>query len=513
MWPAVTGRDAGPSGGLARCSRRAALLLLAAFASGADPAGIRPAGVAGAFYPADATQLAAMVDGFLAKADVPAIPDLVAIVSPHAGYPYSGGVAAYSYALLKGRQYSRVVVIAPSHYEALDFASVYDGSAYTTPLGQVLVDREFAARLAGKSPLIRLSSSGHTVSGERSEHAIEVELPFLQRTLGKFQLVPIIMGDQSYEACRALGVALASLVRGTNTLIVASSDLSHYHPYGDAVRIDHKTLKAIEEWDYLSLARNFQAEIWEACGGGPIVAAMIAAERLGANRAEVLKYANSGDVTGDRSRVVGYGAVAFSKTPKQQASSDPFTLTPAEKQELLGIARQSVGTAVKEHRLWEVPASQSVALMQERGAFVTLKEHGELRGCIGYVSPMKPLALTVRDVAAYAALKDSRFRPVMPDELGQLQYEISVMSPLRHVMDVTEIEVGRHGLVMKNGDREGLLLPQVPVEQKWDRGTFLVETCLKAGLPKTAWKSPETDIFEFTSLVFGDSQPGPPARP
>jgi AmmeMemoRadiSam system protein A len=142
---------------------------------------------------------------------------------------------------------------------------------------------------------------------------------------------------------------------------------------------------------------------------------------------------------------------------------------------------------------------------------VTLKEHGELRGCIGYVSPTKSLALTVRDVAAYAALKDSRFSPVTPDELGQLQYEISVMSPLRHVTDITQIEVGRHGLVMRNGEREGLLLPQVPVEEKWDRATFLVETCLKAGLPKMAWKSPETDIFEFTSLVFGDSHPQFPA--
>ena len=122
--------------------------------------------------------------------------------------------------------------------------------------------------------------------------------------------------------------------------------------------------------------------------------------------------------------------------------------------------------------------------MQERGAFVTLKEHGELRGCIGYSAPIKPLALTVRDVAAYAAVKDNRFRPVSPEELGLLEYEISVLSPLRRVLDVNEIEVGRHGLVVKQGDREGLLLPQVPVEQGWDRATFLEKTCVKAGLLK-----------------------------
>jgi hypothetical protein len=262
------------------------------------------------------------------------------------------------------------------------------------------VDQAFAAKLAKASPLIKLSGVGHTPSAERPEHALEVQLPFLQRVLGQFQLVPVIMGDQSYDACRALGVALAKLVAGTNTLIVASSDLSHYHTYDEAVRLDHKTLKAIEEYDYFDLSRNLDLRVWEACGGGPIVATMIAAERLGATQAKLLHYANSGDTTGDHSRVVGYGAVALVK--------------------------------------------------------------------------------------------------------AQLQYEVSVLSPLRRVLDVKEIEVGKHGLVMRHGDQEGLLLPQVPVEEKWNRLTFLEQTCRKAGLPADAWKDPDTDIFMFTALVFGD---------
>src|ERR1035437_9561599 len=228
-----------------------ALALVAGFvllrprsASSAESAKVRPAAVAGSFYPADPTELAKMVDGFLAKAAPPPIADVVALVAPHAGYPYSGPVAAYSYALLKGRKFDRVVVIAPSHYEAFGFSSVYDGAAYSTPLGQVPVDQVFAAKLAKASPLIKLSGVGHTPSAEHPEHALEVQLPFLQRVLGQFQLVPVIVGDQSYDACRALGVALAKLVAGTNTLIVASSDLSHYHTYDEAVRLDHKTLKA-----------------------------------------------------------------------------------------------------------------------------------------------------------------------------------------------------------------------------------------------------------------------------
>jgi len=215
--------------------------------SGGPPTKIRQPAVAGSFYPADPQELAKMIDGFLAKAAPPPLENVVAIVAPHAGYIYSGGVAAYSYALVKGRKFDRVVVIAPSHYEAFGFSSVYDGTAYVTPLGQVPVDTAFAARLAKLDPSIKLSGTGHTPSADRLEHSVEVQLPFLQKTVGQFQLVPIVMGDQSYEACRALGMALAKLVQGANTLIVASSDLSHYHTYDEAVRTDQKTLNAVTE--------------------------------------------------------------------------------------------------------------------------------------------------------------------------------------------------------------------------------------------------------------------------
>lgn len=476
----------------------------------ADSRKVRPPAVAGMFYPRDAKELGAMVDGFLARASVPALPGVVALVSPHAGYPFSGPVAAYSYAALKGRRVARVVIIAPSHYDAFSYSSVYDGAAYSTPLGQVPVDQDFAAKLATMSPLIKRSSRGHSPAGEQSEHALEVQLPFLQRVLGRFQLVPIIMGRQNYDISRALGLALAKLIQGQDTLIVASSDLSHYHTYDQAVALDHKTLAAIEEWDYLSMSRNFENGVWEACGGGPIIAAMIAAERLGAGQAKVLKYANSGDVTSDRSRVVGYGAVALIKSPPNRGAA--FSLKPAEEQELLKIARISVETAVRDHKRYKCPAPASEALTRERGAFVTLKEHGELRGCIGYVAPMKPLYQTVEDVAVFAALKDTRFRPVAAKELAALEYEISVLSPLRRVLDVKQIRVGLHGLVIREGDNEGLLLPQVAPEQGWDRTTFLQQTCLKAGLSPRAWQDEGADLFSFTALVFGDREsPAAPA--
>ncbi|HVP53206.1 MAG TPA: AmmeMemoRadiSam system protein B [Terriglobales bacterium] len=506
-------------------------------AAAPDKPVVRQPLVAGAFYPADPKELQTMVDELLARAAPPAINDpIVALIAPHAGYPYSGGVAAHSYALLKGRKFERVVVIAPSHFDGFPFVSVYDGEAYATPLGTIPVDKAFAAKLAGSSPLIRLSSRGHSSMGSQAEHALEVELPFLQRALGQFNLVPVIMGEQSYEASRALGVQLAKLIQGPGTLIVASSDLSHYHPYDEATSLDRKTLTAVEEWDYLSLLQNLEQRTWEACGGGPIAAAMIAAERLGANRARLLKYANSGDTTGDRSRVVGYGALALVREPPSRGGpGEPVSLSGHDKDELLILARKSAETAVREGKLYQPPVPSSPALLQDRGAFVTIRRKGELRGCIGYTAPVKPLYLGVRDVAAFAAVRDPRFAPVGTRELGDLDYEVSVLSPFRHLRDVNQIQIGRHGLLIKKGKYEGILLPQVPVEERWDRKTFLREIGLKAGLPPTAWQDEEADLFTFSALVFaehqlsalpagdetafprqkglpGERQPGPPSR-
>jgi hypothetical protein len=473
---------------------------------------VRQPAVAGAFYPAGADELTKTIDGFLARAAPRAQGEVVALVAPHAGYPYAGPVAAYAYALLKGRHFARVVVIAPSHYESFDYTSVYDGDAYSTPLGLVKVDKVFAKKLAGMSPSMRLSGAGHTPSRDRPEHSLEVQLPWLQRVLGEFELVPVIMGDQDYDHCRALGVAIAKLAAGGNTLIVASSDLSHYHPYEQAVKLDHKTLAAVAEYDYFDMARNFESRVWEACGGGPVVAAMIAAERLGATRAEVLQYLNSGDTSGDKSRVVGYGAVAITKTAARTAS-DAFSLSRGEQDELLRIARQSVESAVRDRKPYAGDAAGLEALARERGAFVTLKERGELRGCIGYVAPAKPLYATVRDAAMMAALRDTRFSPVSAGELARLEYEISVLSPLRRVLDVREIRVGVDGLLIHKGGVEGLLLPQVAAEEHWDRAQLLEGVSMKAGLSKTAWQDPAADLFRFTAFVFGERRPGAPAKP
>jgi MEMO1 family protein len=473
-----------------------------------DDIRIRRAAVAGSFYPDDPVKLRNMIETFLSQTKRTNLPGpVMGLVSPHAGYIYSGHVAANGYKLLSNRDINRVIVISPSHVASFAGAAVYDGDAYETPLGQVLIDKNFSKKLAQENSLIKLSSEGHeTIRQGRMEHALEVQLPFLQCTLDNFQLVAIIMGDQSYSTCRALGMEIAENIHDEHTIIIASSDLSHFHEYTDASKRDKSLIHAIDEWDYFNLSRNLKSRLWEACGGGPIVATMIACENLQAGNSRVLKYANSGDVAaGNKSQVVGYASIAFYQDKSSKINNTKeFRLSTDEQKYLLNIAKQTVRTAVEDGQVFDCTSGGYDALAIERGAFVTLNKSENLRGCIGYTSPIKPLCETVRDVAISAALKDPRFPAVTPAELDELSYEISVLSPFRKVMDLNQIQIGTHGLLIKYGRSEGLLLPQVATDHNWDRETFLANTCRKAGLPMDTWKNPEADIFMFSAFVFGD---------
>jgi AmmeMemoRadiSam system protein B len=267
--------------------------------------------VAGAFYPGSARVLQRDVDEMLEKAVLPAqFGTLFGIVSPHAGYMYSGFTAAHGYKALKGKKFDAVVVIGPSHQEYFDGITIYPGASYRTPLGEVPINDELRGRIVKGSKCISLSIAGH-----RSEHSVEVQVPFLQRALGSFSFVPVVMGDQSAELCLALADAIASGASGQNVLLVASSDLSHYHPYEDALSLDRRVIEMVESFEPLRLMESLEHRRLEACGGGPIVAVMLAAKKLGANSARVVHYCNSGDVTGDRGAVVGYLSAMLTNEP------------------------------------------------------------------------------------------------------------------------------------------------------------------------------------------------------
>jgi len=270
---------------------------------------IRRSTVAGSFYPADPGTLTGQIEGFLSKVRPGNISNIRAVISPHAGYIYSGQVAAYSFRQVQGSNYDSIIIIAPSHAEYFDFVSVYNGDAYQTPLGTVPVDKDRVTRLDDSGDRIEISPAGHS-----SEHSLEVQLPFLQIALGKdIKIVPVVIGNQSRENVTALGEAIGRLFADENILIVASTDLSHYHPYNTAVSMDMHVRELIESFDSSKLMEDLVRENAEMCGGGPVVSAMIAARLMGADSSIILNYANSGDVSGDKSAVVGYLSAAFYK--------------------------------------------------------------------------------------------------------------------------------------------------------------------------------------------------------
>lgn len=492
--------------GLAICA-----LALGCRAENGEGLVIREPAVAGAFYPADSARLVSQIDRVLRSVAIPAIPEKIwGIISPHAGYHYCGAVAAHGYAAIRGRKTGTVIVVAPSHFEGFGSISVFSGDAYRTPLGNVQVDKALAKRIVSHCQAAVLSTRGHLSKTGRGEHSLEVQLPFLQRALRPgFKIVPIVMGTPASRLCKALAATLVHLGKSRGFLTVFSTDLSHYHPHKNAAKMDQLLIESVREMNYIELAKKLENGKIEACGSGPLLTLVSMANLLGASEIRPLAYATSGEVPPfDKSRVVGYlSAVATKRRGASKRKSGEMNIQHEEKLALLGLARQSI-----ESGLSGAPGPactlDSELLKEKCGAFVTLHKRGMLRGCIGYIQAYKPLCETVVEMAQSAAFRDPRFPPVQKNELPELDLEISVLSPLRKTTDINEIQVGVHGIVITNGRHRGLLLPQVATEQKWDRDTFLQQTCVKAGLGVDAWKDPGTTIEIFSATVFGEKESG-----
>ena len=470
---------------------------------------VRRSAWAGQFYPASPTELTRTIAGLYAAAPKPAVDgDIVAVVAPHAGYEYSGHIAAAAYKLLEGREFEAVVVISPSHTKYFPGSSVYNGGSYETPLGVLPTHTALAKKLSRVAPnTIYLSNMGHT-GGGRAEHALEVQLPFLQIVLGSFKLVAVVMGEQ--QDWHVLGDALASLAQDHSILLVASSDLSHYYPASKALRLDSAVRDGIKRFDPAALSQVFEAGKGEACGAGPMLACLHAARKLGATRSVITGFGHSGEVTGDDSGVVGYLSAVMVRDEGGPAAKHYVlnadlvkqeVLSEGGRQELLRIARQAVASAVYGGSPPEIEKVDK-ALRQRRGVFVTLKVGGQLRGCLGSVEAGTALVELLVRMAVAAATRDPRFEPVGIAELPDLSIELSVLGPLERCEDVDSIEVGRHGLLVRKGERSGVLLPQVASENGWDRATFLRHTCLKAGLPAEAWRDSAATLYMFEAEVF-----------
>jgi AmmeMemoRadiSam system protein B/AmmeMemoRadiSam system protein A len=463
---------------------------------------IRQPAVAGQFYPGDAKTLTKMVDSMLGAAEVPAISGtVVGIQVPHAGYPFSGPTAARAFRLLQGMDSVTVVMLGTSHRVMLDKAAVYAKGAWRTPLGDVAVDEALAKAILAQDEFLADMPTAHA-----KEHSIEVEVPFLQRVLGDFKIVPIMLLQPTFEQCERVGRAIATAAKGKKVVLLASSDLYHGDSYGDANRMDSAAVALMARFDPKAFHAALERNEAQACGGNAITALMVAAREMGADTAVVLAQTNSNDVTGERGGYcVGYSAVAFVAAGRREEESSE--LTELEQKSLLRIARSTLEGHIRSGKVPEAKPLTS-RLGEKRGAFVTLHERGDLRGCIGYVEAVKPLYQAVSDMAVAASTEDPRFPPVRVEELDKIDIEITVLSPLRPLPSPDSVVVGKHGLVIRKGFRSGLLLPQVPVEQGWNREQFLTHTCLKAGLPPNAYKQKDAQLFCFTGQVFGEKELG-----
>lgn len=472
----------------------------------------RPAMVAGGFYPKDPAELARMVDGFLSHAKPPALPgEPLGILVPHAGYAYSGSVAAHGYKTI-GKKVKTVILLGVAHRVPVQGAAVWSHGAFETPLGRIPVNEALSKKIMAASSLIRADTKPH-----ENEHSIEVQLPFLQRTLGEFSIVPLLLNnDRDLEALREIGHAIAEGARGESVLLVLSSDLSHYPTSDLATLVDRTTLSSLGSFDPLFvrdtsealLNREEKALDCAMCGEAAVIAGLSALKEMGANQAVVVGAQNSGETpgVGDPSHVVGYGAVAFVKA----ASPKPFgfSLTEEQKAFLLKSARLSIADGLNGVRYQPHSLSTWANCNFPAAVFVTLREDGQLRGCIGTTEAHNTLLENVRTYARAAAFEDPRFPRLAKNELEKIHIEISLLSRPVPVQSAAEIIPLKHGVVVQKGMKRGLFLPSV-WEQLPDKEAFLSELCSqKAGLPRDAWKNPDVTLSVFTSDAFEE----PPRR-
>ena len=498
---------------------------------------VRPPAVAGKFYEGVPFALDAQVGRLLSTADHPAVKGrLVALVAPHAGYVFSGRCAASVFGLLATGQVSRVIVLGLSHHVAFAGVSLPEVgvTAYRTPLGDVTLDTAACAELRGKP--------GFTVApgADGPEHSIEVELPFLQHTLGKFVLVPLVCGRMDAPTVSVVAEALTGYV-GTGTLIVASSDFTHYGPNYEFVPFATNVEANLKAWlaessgrvaalDLAGFERHCRDTQDTICGRDPIRALMATLLRsrvpvLG----QVVSTATSGDVVGDYRNSVSYAAIGFflaeppapqgtvsagvtnatqtggsMKTATNQAATNSFALTEASQKQLLTIARESIETYLKTGKMKSFEPA-TAELTAPGAVFVTLTQQGKLRGCIGTTEPRGPLYEAVKQLAVAAAVEDGRFMPLTLVELPRTRIEISVLSPLRRVKSAAEIREHTDGVVVRRGGHSGLFLPQV-WEHFATKEDFLDELCRqKAHLPARAWMDPDTELSVFTVFAFEES--------
>ncbi len=469
----------------------------------------RPPAVAGSFYPSSASEIRQMLKIYFAKAPAPDTDqDVLAIISPHAGYVFSGEVAAAAFKQIDPeKEYKTIFIIGSSHRNSFPGASVYSIGNYSTPLGIVNTDLDIAQKLTAENQVLSYDPQYH-----QSEHSIEVQIPFLQYFLKKdFKIVPILLGTQDPKTCQKIAKALKPYFTPDN-LFVISTDFSHYPSYKDAIITDNRIANAIvtnnpdKFLDAVeSCTKKDVANLATGCCSWPsVITLMYLTETMPGIAYKQVLYKNSGDSEyGEKDRVVGYFALSV-----LQQKQNTISLTDSDKKELLLIARNTITTYLKESQTISVNTETlTESLLSPAGAFVTLKKAGELRGCIGHFEADNPLYKIVQQMAIASATQDYRFNAVTLSELKSIDIEISVLTPMQKISNVNTIRLGIDGIYIRKGGRSGTFLPQVATDTGWNLEQFLGHCARdKAGIGWDGWKDKDAEIFVYQAFVFGEKE-------
>lgn len=462
--------------------------------------------VAGSFYPADSTTLSRQVSNAFEQAvKKQSNLDVLAIVSPHAGYMFSAKVAASAFNQIDTtRKYDHIFVIGSSHRVHFEGASIFTSGDFITPLGHIPTDK-LGKELVAQNPVFNDKTSPHI-----DEHSLEVQLPFLQYLLHrKFSIVPILLGTQSPDICKKISIALKPYFNKRNLFII-STDFSHYPDYNQAKEVDAYMADAVKSNNPQKLIdavadienRNAPNLLTGMCGWTSVLTLMYMSSETPGITIRKVDYQNSGDIErGDRSKVVGYVALSFEK-PVTPVSEEVFSLNMEEKKTLLKIARETIDAYIRTKATPTVdPITLTPNLKEHAGAFVTLHINGELRGCIGTFKADRSLYKIIQEMAISAAVNDTRFESVSVQEIDKLKIEISVLTPMRKIESIEEIVLGKHGIYIRKGGYSGTLLPQVAVDQNWTREQFLGYCSRdKAGIGWNGWK--DAELFIYEALIF-----------
>jgi AmmeMemoRadiSam system protein B/AmmeMemoRadiSam system protein A len=485
-----------------------AVFLLASFLPLPAPAGdIRLPVVAGTWYPDSRSELAQMIDQLTVRAQktelrLPPSKKLRALILPHAGFVYSGWTAAHAARVLTPGQFQKVVLLGPDHRVGFTNGAISDASAYQTPLGLIPLHSD-SRQLRSESRLFQSS-----FASDRMEHSLEAVLPFLQVYLKEFTLVPIVLGPSNIAA---IADAVDPLI-DDNTLVVVSSDLSHFLPYPQAKKRDSQTIRLIANFKSQEISKRDNS----ACGKNPILVLLDLARRRHWTPV-LLHYANSGDTGGGRSRVVGYASIAFFEgEPMPEKSQNDHHFNESQGRRLIQLARRTINDRLGIKPQEPASASQQDPLSEpcfqrHCGTFVTLKKNGALRGCIGNLIANKSVAEGIRDNALSAAFRDPRFPPLAPKEVDQLQISISILTqpkPLQYkdAADLlAKLRVNVDGVILRRGTAGATFLPQV-WEQLPDPNDFLAHLCLKAGLQANTWRNTKLDVSTYQVQYFEEQK-------